>query len=102
MSSYKPILRLLTRPQHIPNPPYLPPSQRMTLETAEAKHQLAQAFLPAVSPDDSAFRTYLLDFTAYQLAVVRRRIEAQRLGLQLELPLTYEDWTHESDNLFPA
>ena len=46
--------------------------------------------MPAFSGDPD-FQTYLRDFTAYQLTVVRRREDAIRLGLQPELPLRYEE-----------
>ena len=90
MSIYQTILNLITRPANIPIPPYPPPPEDMTLETAQAKHDVVLRLLPAFS-EDPDFQTYLHDYTAYQLRVVRRREDAIRLGLQPELPLRYEE-----------
>ena len=90
MSIYQTLLNLITRPANIPLPPYPPPPEDMTLETAQAKHDVVLRLLPAFS-DDPDFQTYLHDYTAYQLRVVRRREDAIRLGLQPELPLRYEE-----------
>ena len=90
MSIYQTLLNLITRPANIPLPPYPPPPEDMTLETAQAKHDVVLRLLPAFSHDPD-FQTYLHDYTAYQLRVVRRREDAIRLGLQPELPLRYEE-----------
>ena len=90
MSIYQTLLNLITRPANIPLPPYPAPPEDMTLETAQAKHDVVLRLLPAFSHDPD-FQTYLHDYTAYQLRVVRRREDAIRLGLQPELPLRYEE-----------
>ena len=90
MTAYRAMLNLITRPASIPAPPYPSPPDDMTLETARAKHELVLRLMPVFS-EDPDFQTYLRDFTAYQLTVVRRREAAIRLGLQPELPLRYEE-----------
>ena len=99
MSIYQTLLNLITRPTNIPLPPYPAPPEDMTLETAQAKHDVVLRLLPAFS-DDPDFQTYLHDYTAYQLRVVRRRVEAKLNDLQPELPLKYQEMPSEPEIVF--
>ena len=98
MSAYRALLNLITRPAVLPSPPYTPPPDDMTLETAMAKHELVMRLLHAF-PGDNDFQAYLRDFTLYQLNVVRRRVEAKLNDLQPELPLQYEEMQRETEQL---
>ena len=87
MTYYQTILNVLERPANIPQPPYPAPPWDMTLETALAKRELIDAFLPALPAEDDDFRTYLTDRADYELACIRARVRA--LEKQLHLPLQY-------------
>lgn len=66
----------------------------MTLETAVEKQRLVEEFLPAIPAHDTEFRTYLIDFTAWEVECVQARIRA--LEKQLELPLKYRQLEEQS------